>query len=156
MPLAYLTPEADRLLQGGTGGEPEELNNRNEEEPRNSWADTSQCQYYVGLQDQSSVPAPGMPLYKTNPHLAKLQLYRPGAVSWQGEIQRCTHSYPASMKSKCTCCLGAMLPGDCELQAFCVETWPAHRSSARMLNTELSEKHKIQVLLHERRWQQMD
>ncbi len=47
------------VLQGGTAGAPEELNNRNEEEPRNYWPDVSQCQYYVGLQPQGGEPMPG-------------------------------------------------------------------------------------------------
>ena len=48
-----------------------------------------------------------------------------------------------------------MPPGKCELQAFHVKTWSAHWCFARMLNTELSEAHKLQVVLHGRFWQQM-
>ena len=51
--------EGCSVLQGGTAGAPEELNNRNEEEPRNCWPDMSQCQYYVGLQPQGGGPMPG-------------------------------------------------------------------------------------------------
>lgn len=49
-----------KWLQGGTAGAPEELNNGNLEEPRNYWEDTSQCQYYVGLQPLGEQPAKGI------------------------------------------------------------------------------------------------
>ena len=60
-------------LQGGTAGAPEELNDRNKEEPRNYWPDTSQCQYYVGLQPQGAGSMPGNPLCPLS-HLVQLYL----------------------------------------------------------------------------------
>ncbi|CAL5219251.1 g1047 [Coccomyxa viridis] len=60
-----LLPRPFDIAQGGTAGAPEELNNRNEKEPRNYWPDVSQCQYYVGLQPQGGESMPGFEEWET-------------------------------------------------------------------------------------------
>ncbi len=49
------------VVQGGTAAAPEQLNNRNEEEPSNYWPDAQQCQFFAGLQERGSPPLQGVP-----------------------------------------------------------------------------------------------